>query len=473
VSEKEKNIDYFEIVNSIQNVESKNKLFDRSILGVSYWQLIRLDCLNVILENNSIKEAQPVTRSSMYNASKVWNLLLSISHVVMMVFTRSNDFLFLGHSRRNKLVKGVNEDIYCDEVIIALREKYRVVSFERPFKGGHCKRNASNRVLFLDLLALTQIVFCRLMSPIISYFLREKIAAESRIVMQLHTVLTFSQVKRMILAAVIRHKVGVFFYKSLISLSGCKVAVVVCSYGHLDFVSACKAKKIKCVELQHGTSISRLHLGYNLPENSGIIFPDYFFSFGDFWAKTSVLPIKPEAIISVGFPFLEKNISVISSKTKKIDYLFISQPVLTKRLLGAAIKLASEFPASRVAYKLHPAENEDLVNRIIFESGSELEVVPGSADLYSTLATARIVVGVYSTALYEAVEIGCDVRILDFPGAEFMSGMIKEKKVKLNKLIDLMDESLDFKDGNYRMNNLFRRNSLQNIQVELSRLISL
>ena len=81
-----------------------------------------------------------------------------------------------------------------------------------------------------------------------------------------------------------------------------KVIISVVPYSHPEIIHAAKILKIPSIELQHSI-FSNYHVGYNYPnsKNGSVdIFPDQFYSYGDYWEKEAHLPIDSKNILSIG-----------------------------------------------------------------------------------------------------------------------------------------------------------------------------
>ena len=71
-----------------------------------------------------------------------------------------------------------------------------------------------------------------------------------------------------------------------------------------------------------------------------------------------------------------------------------------------------------------------------------------NTNLYDLLARSEYVIGVYSTALYEALSFKCKVVLANLPGVEYLEDLIDNGYVKLAKNSDELVEHLgknDFK----------------------------
>ena len=113
-----------------------------------------------------------------------------------------------------------------------------------------------------------------------------------------------------------------------------------------------------------------------------------------------------------------------------------------------------------IIYKLHPGEYDtwkqnypELVNDL-----DNFKVIDNSeTPLYQLFAQSNYQVGAFSTAIYEGLMFNCKTFILDVPGVEYLSDLIKKGYVcKVNDITDLMDNLEHFNPKEYDKNFFFK-----------------
>jgi hypothetical protein len=248
--------------------------------------------------------------------------------------------------------------------------------------------------------------------------------------------------------------------------------ILVNSYGNnTTFVNASKRLKIPTVELQHGI-INSNHMGYHFPNGSvdGIdAFPDYFFSFGEYWRTAASFPIPKDKVMSVGFPFGEsqRKIWLDQNKNKK-QVLFLSQRVIGDGLSKIALDTAKKLPDYMVVYKLHPKQYyswREEMPCLARNSLPNVRVLGGNAiPLYQLFAESSWQVGVFSTALFEGLWFGLRTTICKLPGWENVKGMVEAGLFKLASNVDEVVSTV-LSDGETRLDvsQIFRPNGLENM----------
>jgi hypothetical protein len=202
-----------------------------------------------------------------------------------------------------------------------------------------------------------------------------------------------------------------------------EIAVVLVGYMRETFVEACQMEGVPVVELQHGVVYPE-HVGYAYPTTEPSVFPDYFLTFGEFWNDAASYPLHPEQIRSVGYPYLERRTMELDDIDATGEVVFISQGTIGADLSRVALETAERLDRD-VVYKLHPGEQDRWKRDYPWLSGSEVRVVDGSdVALYDLLNRATAVVGVNSTALYEALAFDADVYVLPFTGVSAMERLV-------------------------------------------------
>ncbi|MEZ5104224.1 MAG: hypothetical protein R2757_07000 [Draconibacterium sp.] len=230
------------------------------------------------------------------------------------------------------------------------------------------------------------------------------------------------------------------FYVKLLKKRKPQKIIIVCAYTFKKaLVAAAKNCNVESIELQHGT-IDRFHMGYSYPKHQEIdYFPDKMYVFGQYWKDHIRLPLKDENIIIKGFPYFNAISKKYFQQNKtKNQIAILSQGTIGLRISELFTKSANLFKSYTVKYKLHPGEYarwesdyQDLVN---IGKYSNVEIIDNNeTNLYEYLSKSEYVVGVYSTAVYEALAFGCKVILLDLPGVEYMSELIQNKYVGFAK----------------------------------------
>ncbi|MFW1677438.1 hypothetical protein ACFVYJ_06600 [Pontibacter sp. JAM-7] len=320
-------------------------------------------------------------------------------------------FIFISHPRK-KVISGNCIDIYTRPLIDLTGIDEDSACLEKIDEhGGHlgCGRN----VYYLDCFLFASLFLSKI------FMLNSK---EKQLIGFLcdnfsHEVKSY-EIKRFCCSVIKKNKAQSFLWGLYFKISQAKIVFVVNGAGNESVILAAKRNGITTIELQHGTP-AQGKLNYDYPE--GFLkqcFCDYFFSFGNKVLCSANLPVQKQRIIPMGFPFLEMRRSEVCSAVKD-RVLVISQPNLRDVLKQILPKLALE--CSKPIYiKLHPGEVEyKSTIQSYYKNYPSIHVVDDTDfDLYELFSLSEVVLGFFSTALYEAVEFSARVVVLS---NEFMS----------------------------------------------------
>ncbi|MBN2723912.1 MAG: hypothetical protein JXR95_07585 [Deltaproteobacteria bacterium] len=363
---------------------------------------------------------------------------------------KKTDILVFDHARKIP-IDGEYIDIYTKYLTDSFKDSNWEV-FESAYQGKHLSRPAEN-IHYLDYITL---VSHGIMNIVPYRFKPDENATLGIVEKEIneHFGIEFN-LKKLLAKEITAYRINYSYYRKLLDIKKPSVIYLVVSYSFYkkSLIGAAKDLGIQTVELQHGT-LSRYHLGYSFPGKIKKIkhFPDKFFSFGSYWNTAADFPIGPEDIVVKGFSHFrsqKNNYQGINRIPNQI--LVISQGAIGKELSEFAVSLARKLPDFRIIYKLHPGEyslwKKDYK---ILSEGLKLNnfIVVDSSDtpLYQFFAESEITLGVFSTALFEALGFGCKIFIADLPGIEYMLDLIESGEVIRVKtpenMIRLLNESI-------------------------------
>ena len=95
-------------------------------------------------------------------------------------------------------------------------------------------------------------------------------------------------------------------------------------------------------------------------------------------------------------------------------------------------------------YKLHPEENLKDYQLSDYEISelSNFDFIINEIPIYKLLSESKFVIGVFSSALFEAKYFGCKIILLDIPGVEFAELLVNQKNVIKIKLAEDLNEKI-------------------------------
>ena len=243
------------------------------------------------------------------------------------------------------------------------------------------------------------------------------------------------------------------FYVKLLKKRKPAKVLLVCSYAYKKaLVAAAKHCNIETIELQHGT-IDRYHMGYSYPNSEHVdYFPDKIYVFGQYWKDAMKFPIAIENIAIRGFPYFNKQQKLVKDVIKiKNRITILSQGTIGLKLSQLLANDIELFKSFGIIYKLHPGEysrwKKDYPDLKKIEN--EICVVDhNNENLYNYLKSSEYVIGIYSTAIFEALTLDCKVFLLDLPGIEYMTELIdKEYVILVNDFKEIMNQ---IKEENFK-----------------------
>ena len=417
------------ITEAFLQMEDALDLFDEQIGGVYFWERVRFSLHHEILKSAGVI-GQAHTRLERTTVNRSRSALRSLKNAFAKnpYLAPKSEILFFGSPRRKLREDGKWWDIYCDPISEHLGKSY--VYFESAYLNGHLTPVKTGNIRYLDfplyLAAVRRKFNLVKVSLTVSERkllknIREQITDRFKLSINLEEI-----VKRDLL----NRKSVLPVYQAILGKVSPKLVFVVCSYGKETFIEACKSKEIPVVELQHGV-ISPYHLGYSFPgpKRAKRTFPDYLFSFGDFWKAGIEFPISKDQIYSVGYPYLEDEAKQYAGLEKKNQIVFISQGTIGREMSRFAVALSKreDFPIE-IVYKLHPGEYARWRKEYPWLAEADIQVVDDDQiPLYKLFAESRIQVGVNSTALFEGLTFGLQTILLDLPGVEYMDHLVNEQ----------------------------------------------
>lgn len=237
---------------------------------------------------------------------------------------------------------------------------------------------------------------------------------------------------RWLLADFVARRIG---WAKLFKLAEIEILLMANAW-QLPMVAAAKQAGVRVIEVQHGL-ISAYHSRLSWPdlkaddEASGAYLAHEFWQWGDYWGFASDLPGAVE-LHTIGAP---ENISAaITRETKKLQQLLvIGQPQVSQSLIEFARFVAAKYPKLPVVLKPHPQEDTHQITRAIEALGAKpenLTIADSHSNTIELIEQSEYVIGVYSTAMFEAVALGCKVGVLKLAGYEHIKALVDSGAVQ-------------------------------------------
>ncbi len=457
-----------DIVEEILKREEKYRLCEKQINGFQFWQYERF-----YIYKNMRTPDKPFMKPKI----KKWKLLKHyITHSGRVRKGMQIDICFLAHPRRC-LKEGKYECIYTDEIARKFPDS---ITLERFYEEDHLEPVQSSNIVYMDraimeaaLYSVWKVRFCK----------RSREKVEKRIHSEINAamqgILTSAQIKESTgraVGAYYRYQYTYKRLKKMLTRMNPKIVVEVVSYSQQCMIinEICKELGITTIELQHGW-IGKNHLAYNYPAGSVIRqFPDKIYLFGDYYKNDIRCPISKDKLISVGFPYYERELEKYREHQrmdKRYTVLFLSQGRFTRGLSDAAIELYKLIDSRkvRVIYKLHPSEYDDWkeIHPKLENSGVEI-VGKDGIPLYDCFGASDAQVGVYSTTIFEGLGFRLRTFIYHQEFADYLNGLIELGIAELvESASDLWEKIQTQNMTDYRVEYFWKGHALMHLEREL------
>ena len=420
-----------EMLEKFLQLEKKYNLFNYKIKNVFFWKILRLSVWHEIIMKKGFYEIPP-------DSDKINNKMSFFGNCIKNSFTNEKtkkEIIFL-EADRFYTENGIEKSIYLEsmyESYLKNEKSFEVIypfRLDKKYRRQPQYQNENLKYLFIKFSNRLREKFYFFSAEESNFFknLKEDFEKEFNI----SNIEIFKE--RALKREIINFEGIHFYYKKLFQAKEVKEIFLVCSYGREPVIAAAQCLNIQVTELQHG-GITNTHLGYSFPKNDIPYFPNTIFIFGEHWKKNEFS--ENTKIEIYGYPYLRKQIEKYKNlKKERKQILFISQGTIGKVLSQKALEFAKDNPEMKVIYKLHPGEFKCWKNRYpeLYENRSlqNLEISDNNEkNLYYYLCQSSYLIGVYSTVIYEALELGLKIGILKLFGYEGLEYFIAQNNVYL------------------------------------------
>ena len=337
----------------------------------------------------------------------------SFKQILKLVLSSAHYDNFVFAFMRKDLFNGVYIDRFTDPLIDYSNIKNSYIIFERSFNGEHfTPRYHSDKIIFDDVLwkmAKTRAFF---FGPI--FKLRYKRALDN-IVKKLDICFpdiyhTKSYTSYFIHFNYVYTKLYYKIFKKLKS----KRLIAPSRSDFLQLIPAAKLNNMEVIELQHGITYgeSMTYSGFR----DKLFTPDLFLSFGKL-CPSDVYGIDENRIREIGWAFSYLFDDQSIKKYGKNEVLVISEPTVSFQIISSIIELALKNPFVTFYFRPHPNETLTREQKNMLDGMPNIVFDDNRSSALTTIMKFQNVIGVNSTALYEALSFGKKV------GNIFMNGL--------------------------------------------------
>lgn len=383
-------------ITTLLELEAREGLWQREVLGYPVWGELRLDCYHRLFEQGAVASPLPQAQRRQRSWERMPASARDISTKLLPAL-RQRDIWVLGSTRyRRTDAFGASRSIFAKDLEEQLGE--RLLFLETNLT--HAASSPESNVVYLDALRdLARSAASRsarwLPAAWSTGLARPELGLEPKAVL---TEALYGHGWRQLARA-------------LLAQGRPRALIVLCAYDqHIPFQLEARARGIPVVELQHGV-IHESHPGYVFgPSASPPHAPDHLVVFGEhygrvleggsaYWAKRWSVG---------GHPWLKAKRNEHAGRAAEDAIVLFGQnvPSVQQRLRALALELRGQLPAARIVLKPHPAE-KDTTTLYAELLAAGVEVAPPSADSYELLGRCRMAVSVFSTIAVEALAFDC------------------------------------------------------------------
>lgn len=440
-----------DLCEKIFDLEAEYNLLDFEIGGVKVWQYLRMPIYyEIAKKTGALDEPHPHRLNLRARLTERLSLLTSSLFHNPFIATQPVDVLLVDHERSMRFH---NEwvDIYTHFFLKELNAQGRTcLVLEKPYAGRHLRQPTPQRKHF-DFIFLDQWLRRR-------FFRYQVTSVEHNRVIEINQAISDVFGIKIDLPAqfadtVFRFRTNYRLCRRLLERLRPKTVYVVVSYFHLGaLIRAGKDLGIEVVEFQHGV-FSRYHLGYSFPGRTAPLdyFPDKFLTWGNFWSELIDWPIPRQNVIPAGFPYFHHmRQSHVDIPRRPGRILVLSQGAIGRQLAERVTSCIGELDNFEVIYKLHPSEYacwREYPLLAALAQRKNVTIIDYNADLYRLFAEAEYQFGVFSTAVYEGIGMGCKTVLFDLPGSEYMENLLERGLAVLQRQGGSMTECIRAADA--------------------------
>lgn len=242
--------------------------------------------------------------------------------------------------------------------------------------------------------------------------------------------------KSIILSQIYKFNSEIILYDRLLKIKKPKEIYIISSADKAALVAAAKQNNIIVNELQHGLN-SNISIVSNYPlteKDSLLYFPTHFYVWNNVNMFSAILPLKDENIMYIPhyhLDILKEQTDTICKEVKTI--LFVSQPYGSAEIQQYLVDNIDDLKDYTIYYKIHPVENLEKIKALQsqLKNYTNLKFIDNEQSIYVLMKRANYVIGIYSSALFEAVIFDCKIILLNLPGVEFSTSLLDDKKAIL------------------------------------------
>lgn len=411
-----KQLDFEKTVQNFIDIEEKYDLFNLKEKDVYIWKIIRFYVFEKI-----ILKVQGIQSIHLRNEKKNFFSMIFSSIFKNPFLKRKKELIVFDHPRK---IKFNNQEIdpYTHYFLQGLsKEKYELI--ERRYVGSYNQSLNSTNSTY-DVFSLLNKINKKFINVELSEEINNILLLVEKDVLEIYDLeLDILQLTKDKLLNFISLKQVFSWY---LKIKRPKKLYLVVSYNLEPIISAAQDNGLEVIEFQHGV-MGPTHMGYHFPNVKEVpYFPNQLYMFGELWNKITLLPTSTQKTL-YGYPYLKESILKFKSKIEDKDekqIVIISQGTIGKSLSDICLKVAQDLSGYSVKYKLHPGEfgrwRNEYPALVEIEKLPNVEIIENERNLYDLFSRSKFVIGVNSTAIFEAIAFKVEPIIVKLPSYETM-----------------------------------------------------
>lgn len=466
---------YTLLIDKFLKLEDELNLFEEKYDNFSYWIYIRFEIYTKIFQE--INRTSPVTLdtpiSLLSNIKLKTQLGINILKSIFSILPKNKDILIVKHPRK-LYINNFYTDIYTDFLSESFTNDVVYLDCRSPL---YCTPQKET------FLRNDKAIITRLFYILNSIGKKRKINNITNIQKRFESSFNIkfkpNYFEELIISKYYKYKSLYRYFNNLLIKAKTKIIIEVVYYNFENLIlnEVANNLNIPTIELQHGT-MGRNHIAYNFSKKINLNqLPRYMFLFSEYWKNNTQLPLLNDYIKITGFPYFENQLKMYNTKKKmkkKKQILFISQTTIGLELSKFATRVLDSIDSDeyQITYKFHPAEQDNWEQRMpwLYKKSEFIRIANNTTPLYQLFAESDILIGVYSTAIYEGLGFNLDTYIVKLPGYEAVLPLIQNKYVKIISHPDELITNLRNPEPNQVKKNIsfWKDNAKENVINEIS-----
>lgn len=410
---------YKSVFDKLLELEKRYNLYDVKVANSYIWELIRVPVFEHILEATGVLDkhfSKPSTISNVY----------------------FGDYSIENLPKKNILLFEFPRKKSVDYKTLAFKQEFKSECniLEYPQKDGYIDAyNDENVYPIKDFLD-----YCDDNNIEISYSSEDKsiIRWFKRIFIEAFGLdIEFSQ---FIHARLIKFTREFNYFNKFFSTSSYKEVVIPSAYWSAGIIAAARKNNIITSDIQYAL-ISPYHPSFAFHTNARAYGTDRVYLWSKYWIIKETTYNKSFVLESNYFKEKIKQLNLNTNLESEFDVVFISQGRIGKRIFDFALDFAKSNPRLTLAFCPHPDELVEKYPRFQEVSKYTNLVLNTKYDSLVIINKSKSVVGVYSTALIEALALGKRVYSFTISGHEVMKREVEKGYIEyVSNAKDLLEK---------------------------------